>query len=227
MGILERFEQRVDRLVSGAFARAFEAEVQPVEVAAALQRETDDRARAIGAGRTVVPNFFVVDLSPVDFERLTAHADTLSAELVGLLREHITDQRYTTLGHVQVSFDIDHELTTGIFRVNAEAREDAAHPTAAPVSSTRRGPHVVINGFVHPLTKQHTVIGRGTDADIRLDDSGISRRHCEVVLSSPILLRDLNSTNGTWVRGERISELTLTEDTDIVLGEAVVQFRIR
>ncbi|MEY3278282.1 MAG: hypothetical protein RLZZ426_768, partial [Actinomycetota bacterium] len=44
MGILDRFEQRVDRLVNGAFAKAFSAEVQPVEIAAALQSEVDDRA---------------------------------------------------------------------------------------------------------------------------------------------------------------------------------------
>lgn len=227
MGILERFEQRVDRLVSGAFARAFEAEVQPVEVAAALQRETDDRARAIGAGRTVVPNRFVVDLSPVDYERLMVHAETLTNELVALVREHITDQRYTTLGHVQVEFELDRDLTTGLFRVNAEAREDSEAPAAGAVGATRRGPHVVINGFVHPLTLQRTVLGRGTDADIRIDDNGVSRRHCEIQLSSPIVVRDLGSTNGTWVHGSRITETTLTEDADIMLGEVVVQFRIR
>ena len=44
MGLLERFEDSLDRLVNGAFARAFKAEVQPVEIAAALQREVDDRA---------------------------------------------------------------------------------------------------------------------------------------------------------------------------------------
>ena len=39
MGLLERFEDSLDRLVNGAFARAFKAEVQPVEIASALQRE--------------------------------------------------------------------------------------------------------------------------------------------------------------------------------------------
>ena len=38
MGILDRFERRLDRMVNGAFARAFKAEVQPVEIASALQR---------------------------------------------------------------------------------------------------------------------------------------------------------------------------------------------
>ena len=47
MGVLDRFEQRLDRLVNGAFARAFKSEVQPVEIAAALQRECDDRAAIV------------------------------------------------------------------------------------------------------------------------------------------------------------------------------------
>ena len=39
MGLLEKFEDSLDRMVSGAFAKAFKAEVQPVELAAALQRD--------------------------------------------------------------------------------------------------------------------------------------------------------------------------------------------
>ena len=50
MGVLQRFEHRVERLVNGAFARAFKAEVQPVEIAAALQRECDDRAAIVARG---------------------------------------------------------------------------------------------------------------------------------------------------------------------------------
>ena len=43
MGLLDRFEQRLDRMVNGAFARAFKAEVQPVEIAAAMRRAMDER----------------------------------------------------------------------------------------------------------------------------------------------------------------------------------------
>ena len=55
MGLLERFEDSLDRLVNGAFARAFKAEVQPVEIASALQREVNDRAAVIDRSRTVIP----------------------------------------------------------------------------------------------------------------------------------------------------------------------------
>ncbi|MEY2634281.1 MAG: hypothetical protein RIS75_221, partial [Actinomycetota bacterium] len=91
VGILDRFEQRVDRLVNGAFAKAFAAEVQPVEIASALASEVDDRAVIVGAGRTVVPNSFTIDLSSADYERLSAYAAPLKLELEGVVREHITE----------------------------------------------------------------------------------------------------------------------------------------
>ena len=64
MGVMDRFERRLDRMVNGVFARTFKSEVEPVEIAAALQRECDDRAAIVSRGRTMVPNAFTVELGP-------------------------------------------------------------------------------------------------------------------------------------------------------------------
>ncbi|MEY3407216.1 MAG: hypothetical protein RL038_277 [Actinomycetota bacterium] len=227
LSILNKFERRVDRLVNGAFAKAFATEVQPVELAAALAREVDDRAVIIGAGRTVVPNVFRIELAPTDFERLNPFANALKLELSGFVREHITEQRFTTLGNIAVELNLDPNLNTGIFRVNAQAEENGAVIEDIQSVETRRGPHVILNGFVYPLTTSTTVIGRGTDADIRVDNGSISRRHCEIALTNPITIRDLGSTNGTWIQGERISQKQIVSDVDITLGDVVLQFRMR
>ena len=92
MGLLDRFEQRLDRLVNGAFAKAFKAQVQPVEIASALQREMDDRAAVVSRGRTVVPNVFTVDLSEADSERLMTYDEPLRGELVDVLREYAEER---------------------------------------------------------------------------------------------------------------------------------------
>jgi hypothetical protein len=60
VGVLQRFERRIEDMVNRPFARAFKAEVQPVEIASALQRECDDRAAIVARGRTMVPNAFTV-----------------------------------------------------------------------------------------------------------------------------------------------------------------------
>ena len=223
--ILDKFEQRLDRLVNGAFAKAFKAEVQPVEVAAALQRELDDRAVIIGAGRNVVPNVFTIDFSSRDFERLMAFESPLRNELADVVREYAGQQQYLLLGRVEIAFAEDPALDTGLFRVRAEARDDG--PQEPADTGARKGPHVTVNGFVHPLTRHTTKIGRGTDADIRIDDSGVSRHHAEIILSVPVILRDLNSTNGTWIGKERIIEVELDRDTEIRIGSSTIQFHVK
>ena len=103
MGVLDRFEKRLDRIVNGAFARTFKAEVEPVEVAAALQRECDDRAAIVDRSRRVVPNVFTVELGPHDYERLSPYAEPLDAEFSSMVREHAEEVGYVFFGPVEVS----------------------------------------------------------------------------------------------------------------------------
>ena len=63
MNGLQRFEQRLEQMISGVFARAFRSAVQPVEIAAALQRECDNNAQILSRERRLVPNDFHVELS--------------------------------------------------------------------------------------------------------------------------------------------------------------------
>ncbi|MGZ6792080.1 MAG: DUF3662 domain-containing protein, partial [Mycobacteriales bacterium] len=70
MGVLQRFERRLEGLVEGAFAKAFGGWVEPVEVAAALTREAEDKKAIVAAGRVLVPNAYTVELGPSDADRL-------------------------------------------------------------------------------------------------------------------------------------------------------------
>ncbi len=221
MQLLDRFEQRLDQLVNGAFARAFKAEVQPVEIAAALQRELDDHVVSIGAKNNVVPNIFTIDLSTRDFERLMAFETPLRSELASVVQEYTDEQKCQLIGAPVVQFSEDPSLSTGLFRVRTEARANRETETS------RRGPHLVVDGFIHPLTRHTTRIGRGTDVDIRIDDASVSRHHAEIVLSKPIILRDLDSTNGTWIAKQRITEIPLEDDAAITIGPTVIEFHAR
>ncbi len=121
MGVLQRFERRLEGLVNGAFAKAFKSEVQPVEIASALQRECDDRAAPVSQGRVMVPNDFTVELGAHDYERLATYAGPLSAELAELLQDHGREQRYMFVGPVEVKFERVQDLTTGMFRIRSQA----------------------------------------------------------------------------------------------------------
>jgi len=226
VGLLERFEDSLDRLVNGAFARAFKAEVQPVEIASALQREIGDRAAVIDRERTVIPNVFHVELSEHDYRRLAVFKDALQTELATLVRDYGAEQRYTLLGPVQVNLGQDDELETGIFRVRSEARAEVrAAGSQEAVSIDTRQPRLEVGGTAYPLVRAITRLGRGTDTDIRIEDPGASRNHCEIVLGTPVLVRDLNSTNGTFVNGQKISQVEVADGTAIMIGSTQLVFR--
>ena len=140
MGVLQRFERRLEGLVNGAFAKAFKSEVQPVEIASALQRECDDRAAPVSQGRVMVPNDFTVELGAHDYERLATYAGPLSAELAELLQEHGREQRYMFVGPVEVKFERVQDLTTGMFRIRSQALAAAVQMPGYPPQAPGYGP---------------------------------------------------------------------------------------
>jgi len=66
---LQQFERRLERLVEGAFAKAFRGELQPVELGRRITREMDLR-RAVGVHGFIVPNDFNIFLAPADFQTI-------------------------------------------------------------------------------------------------------------------------------------------------------------
>jgi hypothetical protein len=233
-GVIQRFEQRLEGAVTGAFARAFRSAVQPVEIAAALQREVDNSAHILSRERMLVPNDFTVELSPSDHDRLAQFSDTLSKELGRLVEEHVKEQRYTLAGPLSIGFSQSTDLGTGRFRVRS--RTNAA---VTPVEGQRmtetaiRSSDVVIevSGMKHPLTPPGVVIGRGTEAQLRIDDPGISRRHAQISLKESeggtiVTVSDLGSTNGVLLNGQRVESAQVTDGSEIRLGNTVVVIRI-
>ncbi len=225
MGMLDNFEKKLDHLVNGAFAKAFKSEVQPVEIAAGLQRELDDRATVVSRSRTVVPNAFVVELASSDYERLAAYEHTVSDELAGLVREYAQQQRYAFVGAAEVSLADNEELGTGVFRIRSEVRPGPMSPAPAAVDVAGQ-PHLQVDSLVYPL---HAVtrLGRGTDVDIRIDDPGVSRHHAEIVLGTDVTLRDLGSTNGTLVNGRLVPSAVLRDGDLLQLGSTTLTYRAR
>ena len=119
MGVLQRFERRLEGLVEGAFARAFKGNVEPVEIAAALEREASDKKAIVGAGRVLVPNGYVVELGPADYSRLSPYARQLGLELATMVQESAAEQQWSFVGDVHVSLDELTELDTGVFRIRS------------------------------------------------------------------------------------------------------------
>ena len=119
MGVLQRFERRLEGLVEGAFARAFKGNVEPVEIAAALEREALDRKAIVGAGRVLVPNEYVVELGSADYARLSPYARQLGVELATMVEESAAEQQWSFVGEVAVRLEEEPDLETGVFHVRS------------------------------------------------------------------------------------------------------------
>lgn len=77
-----------------------------------------------------------------------------------------------------------------------------------------------MRGTLFPLTRKETVIGRGGDCDIRLEDTEASRRHCQITVSQgTVLLKDLGSSNGVQVNGRLADNMVLSNGDMIRIGK--------
>ena len=225
MGILERFEKKVEGAVSAVFARTFKGDVQPVEITARLQRELDAEAKLMSRDKRLVPNEFGVRLSQHDYDKLAPYAKTLNTELAGELRRHAREMGYVFNGPIKINFELDTQLPTGRFTVSSEAVAGISE-RGQPASDTtirRAGLVLEVNGTRHPLTPPGLVIGRGSDADLRINDPGISRTHAQIRVtgSEPGLqvdIVDLGSTNGILVNGQKVRHAVLGEGSRIEIG---------
>jgi hypothetical protein len=323
VGVLQRFERRLEGLVGTAFARLFKGQVEPVEVAKALQREAELKRSIIGQDRVLVPNRYVVELGPTDHERLAPWETQLANTLAEMVQESIDDEGWSTFGDIEVRLARNEDLRTGMFTVSSTVdpnagprrrpynslsmpaipagaggsaagapggdhgqryngydqaghepygqpgygqpgygqpgyppaggypqgggypgqqdygQEQAAPATAPPATAPpatvppaygrSRVRHLItVDGsqLWHELHVGSNVIGRGQDANLRIPDTGVSRRHVDVQFDgTAAVLHDLGSTNGTTVNGHRTQSWQLQHGDVIRLGHTVLVYR--
>jgi hypothetical protein len=206
----------------------------------------DDRAAIVAQGRTLVPNDFVVEVAEDDYARLDVYADSLGIELATLAREYAKEQGYSFVGPVRMRFEGVRDLATGTFRIlsgvirgttieDGEIRRPASDlPQRA--SGFHGNPRLLVSGpepgpdgstqRTYEIVTPLIILGRGTDCDLRLVDPGVSRHHAEIrVEGDEIVLVDLGSTNGTFVNGQPVRRVTLTDGTRVTLGRTTLVFR--
>jgi FHA domain-containing protein len=224
MGVFDRVEKKLENAVSGAFARAFKGDVQPVEVTARLQRELDSEAKLLSRDRKLVPNEFRIAFSTHDYDRLTPYSKTLNSEIAQQLRDYAADKSYLFNGPILIEYTLDAALPVGRFTVTSAAVAGVDAPQPVAPSQVRSGTLVVeVNGVRHPLTPPGLTIGRGTDADLRINDPGVSRLHARITVvntddGQQLAIEDLGSTNGITVDGQRTRHAGLRLGSRVEIG---------
>jgi len=217
VGILDNFEKGLERAVNGAFAKTFRSGLQPVELTSALRRELDTKAAVVSRDRIRAPNRFALSMAPGDYKRMQSMGPTLTDELTEFVQKHAADQHYQFAGGISIDLVQDPALSTGILRVESENVK----------GSVSWMPVLDIAGKRYPLSQSRTVIGRGSEADITVDDTGISRKHVEVIWDgSRAQVRDLGSTNGSQLNGQPLKKAILEPNSVITIGRTSIVFKV-
>ena len=81
-----------------------------------------------------------------------------------------------------------------------------------------------LTGRSHELKSEKTTVGRVEDNTFQIPDPSVSSHHCEILLKgADVVIRDLNSTNGTFINGQQITEATLKPSQILRLGQVEVR----
>ncbi|MBC7229952.1 MAG: DUF3662 and FHA domain-containing protein [Actinobacteria bacterium] len=236
VGVLRRFEKRLEKAFEGPFTRAFKGGVHPLEIARRLAREMDD-GRAIGVSETLAPNRFQVSLSPADHERLAGALEEVRGELETLLISYANERAYHLVTRPRVDLVADASLREGEFTVSSRLEEGrgerrAASPAAyrpPEYEEGRLGVLTVLSGeqagLRFFLKAEKIRVGRAEGNDLRLPDPRASRFHAEIErIPEGYVVRDLGSTNGTLVGGRRVAERLLEEGDVLTVGGTEMRF---
>ena len=209
---LQKFEQRLEHLVEGVFAKAFRTGLQPVELGRRLVREMDLH-RTLGVRGALVPNRFTIALSPADRARFGPIEHTLVTELVDTARQYARDEGGRFPGTVSVELVTDERLGPGSFRVDGRLVEGG--PTAG----------LVLDGTRFEVGDKPMTVGRSADCDVVLTDPTVSKHHIELrPRGGDVVLVDLGSTNGTRVNDLVVRDRVLVDGDAIRVGATVLRF---
>jgi hypothetical protein len=219
--VFEKFEKIVEKTLNKPFSK--KDTVQPIELLSALKNEMDTNSILLSEDRAVAPNIYTLQVNSPDYQKFQDWGiDALSSELINGLTEHAASQNYTLLGAIVVRFDEFPDYEKGDFSIETETVKGKTAPATAK-SSTQ--PQLNIGGQKYVLTSPNTTIGRGEDCDIVISDKNVSRHHLEIAITPDgTIVSDLNSTNGTYVEGNRINKAYLLDGNLITIGNTNMEF---
>lgn len=213
--MLRKLEEALRAAVEAPFAHLFPEKLQPVEMAGEL-RKAMDQARLLTPEGSFAPNVYSLGLSTDEYQQLTSALGALERELAEHLRAYAAEERLCVGSRVQVHLYETAALSRGQMRAEAEFASPPEAWLTIEGGLPERGKRFDLGSNI--------VLGRGSDCEIRLEDSAVSRHHAEIVWQYvQFQVRDLDSANGTFVNGQQVRSAPL-RDGDL-LEAGLVQLR--
>jgi hypothetical protein len=242
--VFARLERGLEALFEGSFLRIFRPQIQPAEIAKRLERSMEANRQA-AVGKVFGPNYFEALLSPRDFEAYERSKDYLERELSVYLYDRAKELNLSLITRPQVALAAHPDVRRGSVQVRSwlqdapteetERQFDFTQPIEIPrarprepLSATLTVVSGELSGQRHSVPPGRVHLGRDLGNQIVLEDSRVSRKHAEIYLrGADWYLRDLGSTNGTYVNGYAIKERALETGDRVSLGGVELVFQTR
>jgi hypothetical protein len=247
VGIFRRLEGFLERMVEAPAGR-LGAAPQPVTLAKRIARAMDTNKR-FGEDGVIVPNRYVLHLSPTDYAAFEAYHAALEDDLAHDVLTRARKEGYRLMARPRVILQSDALVPRGEVRVAAAVADDEAtpiqakpipddtsvlarpgHAVPAPEAATRA--YLVVRTDGAPparfdLGGALIAVGRAADNDVILDDPQVSRHHCQLKLQHGAYgFVDLQSRNGSMVNGQPVAEIALADGDRIRIGSTTMEFRL-
>jgi Protein of unknown function (DUF3662)/FHA domain len=255
MAVLRTIESKIEGLFEGVFGRAFRTHVQPIELARKLVKEMDDHRNVSVQNVYVPNEYTVYlspddrkqfegyeDALVAELqEYLAEHARREKYALLDTPTVLVTVDDDLAVGEFGIatrlvapaeqpsamptpppppSLPIEQPAQTMIYKTPAPVAPEAPAPEPQREVIT-----LTVAGRSHEVTSQKVVLGRSREADVRVADVNVSRRHAELRQEgASYWIVDLGSTNGLEVNGKRVDRARLRDGDRFTIGATEVVF---
>ncbi len=218
MSVLSKIEQVCATFIERAFAKTFPSDLEPAQIARKLVSTMEAQTRG-DEGRLSAPGAYAVYVSPDDLERLAEHREYLERAWGELLRD--------LAARVGIAFeDGEARVTMGArasVPLGAIAIEVGDATRASGKFCLRMVKGVPPDGVYSIEGKAR--IGRSEESEIVLVDPSVSRAHAVVeIRGGEPIVRDVGSTNGTYVNGRRVRSQPLRDGDELLFGATKMRF---
>jgi len=214
VGFLDKAEALIEGAIVSMFSKLSKRQLQPIEISQAVKNAMDVAATSTGKDRTLVPHRYLIKLSAQDKENLS---DQLLRAISSEVANYAGEQSYQLTGDLELKISADSGVQKGRIQVGS----------AAVGSLVSWKPIISYGSERRELSSGTTTFGRDDSADVAIDDRGLSRVHFEIAFNGDIAaIRDLQSTNGTFVDGMRVQEVVLRSGSKISAGRTEFDFEL-
>lgn len=238
MSHFKKFEEKLESIFEKAFTRVLRKKIEPLELASELEKKIEETA-VTDVRVPYTANAYNIFISRSDYLLLKPYLDELQAELENFVDRKAEEIGVVLPGKPEIRFKTDASVRPGEIRILPQVKKDEAAlrtenadlegTKIIPVSEAKKfslqAPQAVLEDLA--TGKRYQVfrfpfrIGRMEANDVVLDDPTVSRFHAEIYREGRhFYIRDLGSTNGTFVNGKELRVKRLNPNDIISCGNS-------